>query len=78
MASTTASYAGARLLEILSAHADPNAAPKALPTRSARRSWNLKMREGEPPNWYADCAMRRLRRPPCFADAREVITHQTA
>ncbi len=41
-------YSGARLLEILSARPDANAALKALPNAVSTPELNLKMNEGEP------------------------------
>ena len=64
-------YAGARLLEILSRHADANAVLKALPNAVNTPELNLKMREGEPFE-----LVRRLQEAAgtCFPDAQELIT----
>jgi phosphomannomutase/phosphoglucomutase len=62
-------YAGARLLEILSARPDANAALKALPDAVSTPELNLKMNEGEPFE-----LVERLREQAGFDGAREVIT----
>jgi phosphomannomutase/phosphoglucomutase len=62
-------YAGARLLEILSARADANAALKALPNAVSTPELNLKMREGEPFE-----LVKRLKEAAPFAGADEIIT----
>ncbi len=62
-------YAGARLLEILSARPDPNAALKALPNAVNTPELNLKMNEGEPFE-----LVRRLQQGARFDGAGEVIT----
>jgi len=67
-------YAGARLLEILSARADANAALKALPDAVSTPELNLKMAEGEPFELVRRLREAALAAPSCFPDAREVIT----
>ena len=62
-------YAGARLLEILSARADANAALKALPDAVSTPELNIKMAEGEPFE-----LVKRLKAQADFAGAAEVIT----
>jgi phosphomannomutase/phosphoglucomutase len=62
-------YAGARLLEILSRHADPSAVLKALPDAVSTPELNLKMAEGEP-----FTLVQRLREGATFAGAQELIT----
>ncbi len=62
-------YAGARLLEILSARSDANAALKALPDAVSTPELNLKMAEGEP---FALVA--RLREAARFDGADEIVT----
>ncbi|KAA3649548.1 MAG: phosphomannomutase/phosphoglucomutase [Proteobacteria bacterium] len=62
-------YAGARLLEILSARPDANAALTALPDATSTPELNLKMAEGEPFE-----LVRRLRERAAFDGADEVIT----
>jgi len=62
-------YAGARLLEILSARPDANAALKALPDAVSTPELNIKMNEGEPFE-----LVERLREQAGFDGAREVIT----
>ncbi|MCB1961540.1 MAG: phosphomannomutase/phosphoglucomutase, partial [Rhodocyclaceae bacterium] len=62
-------YAGARLLEILSARADANAALKALPDAVSTPELNIKMAEGEPFELVS-----RLKAQADFAGADEVIT----
>ncbi len=62
-------YAGARLLEILSARPDANAALKALPDAVSTPELNLKMNEGEPFE-----LVKRLREQATFEGADEVIT----
>ncbi|HJV28510.1 MAG TPA: phosphomannomutase/phosphoglucomutase [Aromatoleum sp.] len=62
-------YAGARLLEILSRHADPSAVLKALPDAVSTPELNLKMAEGEPFE-----LVRRLKESAKFDGATEVIT----
>ena len=67
-------YAGARLLEILSARADANTVLKALPDSTSTPELNLEMREGEPFELVRRLREAALASPSCFADAREVIT----
>jgi phosphomannomutase/phosphoglucomutase len=62
-------YTGARLLEILSRHADPNATLKALPNAVSTPELNLKMAEGEPFE-----LVRRLRETAPFPGAERVLT----
>ncbi len=62
-------YAGARLLEILSARPDPNAALKALPNAVSTPELNLAMNEGEPFE-----LVQRLKACSHFGAAEEVIT----
>ncbi|QID18334.1 phosphomannomutase/phosphoglucomutase [Nitrogeniibacter mangrovi] len=62
-------YTGARLLEILSARPDANAALKALPDAVSTPELNIKMNEGEPFE-----LVRRLREQAAFDGAQEVIT----
>ncbi len=62
-------YAGARLLEILSARADANAALKALPNAVSTPELNLKMAEGEPFE-----LVKRLKEAARFDGAMETIT----
>ena len=62
-------YAGARLLEILSARADANAALKALPNAVSTPELNLAMNEGEPFE-----LVQRLKACTHFFAAEEVIT----
>jgi len=62
-------YSGARLLEILSARPDANAALKALPNAVSTPELNLKMNEGEP-----FVLVRRLKEAARFDGASEVIT----
>ena len=62
-------YTAARLLEILSAREDPNAALRALPDATSTPELNLKMAEGEPFE-----LVRRLRESASFDGASEVIT----
>lgn len=62
-------YAGARLLEILSRHADPSAVLKALPDAVSTPELNIKMAEGEPFE-----LVRRLKESARFEGATEVIT----
>ncbi len=62
-------YAGARLLEILSARADANAALKALPNAVSTPELNLKMAEGEPFE-----LVKRLKEAARFDGAAETIT----
>ena len=62
-------YAGARLLEILSAYADANAVLKELPDSVSTPELNLKMQEGEP---FA--LIDELKRSARFDGAREIIT----
>ena len=62
-------YAGARLLEILSAAADPGATLKALPDAVSTPELNIKMNEGEPFE-----LVRRLKEGARFDGARELIT----
>ncbi len=67
-------YAGARLLEILSARPDANAALKALPDAVSTPELNLKMAEGEPFELVRRLREAALATPSCFRDAGEVIT----
>ncbi|MFU2487427.1 phosphomannomutase/phosphoglucomutase [Thauera sp. WH-1] len=67
-------YAGARLLEILSARADANAALKALPNAVSTPELNLKMKEGEPFELVRRLQQAALSDTPCFPGAQEVIT----
>ena len=67
-------YAGARLLEILSARPDANAALKALPDAVSTPELNLKMAEGEPFELVRRLREAALAAPSCFPDAGEVIT----
>ncbi|TVO57149.1 phosphomannomutase/phosphoglucomutase [Denitromonas halophila] len=62
-------YTGARLLEILSARPDANAALTELPDALSTPELNLKMAEGEPFE-----LVRRLREQAAFDGANEVIT----
>ncbi|NMG29749.1 phosphomannomutase/phosphoglucomutase [Aromatoleum evansii] len=62
-------YAGARLLEILSRHADPSAVLKGLPDAVSTPELNIKMAEGEPFE-----LVRRLKETARFDGASEVIT----
>src|SRR5574337_1193021 len=62
-------YAGARLLEILSRHADPSAVLKGLPDAVSTPELNIKMAEGEPFE-----LVRRLKETARFEGATEVIT----
>ena len=62
-------YAGARLLEILSARPHPNAALKALPNAVSTPELNLAMNEGEPFE-----LVQRLKACSHFGAAEEVIT----
>jgi phosphomannomutase / phosphoglucomutase len=62
-------YTGARLLEILSRRADPNAALKALPNSISTPELNLKMAEGEPFE-----LVRRLKEAAPFPGAESVLT----
>ncbi len=62
-------YAGARLIEILSRHADPGAVLEALPDALSTPELHLKLAEGEN---YA--LMDRLKAAARFEGAREVIT----
>jgi phosphomannomutase/phosphoglucomutase len=62
-------YAGARLLEILSAAPDANAVLKGLPNALSTPELNLKMQEGEP-----HALIARLQREAKFPGAREIIT----
>jgi phosphomannomutase / phosphoglucomutase len=62
-------YTGARLLEILSRRADPNAALKALPNAVCTPELNLKMAEGEPFE-----LVRRLKEGASFEGAESVLT----
>ncbi len=61
-------YAGARLLEILSASADANAVLKALPTATSTPELNLKMNEGEPHALIAE-----MQKSAVFDGARDII-----
>jgi len=67
-------YSGARLLEILSARPDANAALKALPDAVSTPELNLKMKEGEPFELVRRLQQAALAAPSCFAAADEVIT----
>ena len=62
-------YAGARLLEILSRHADPSAVLKALPDAVSTPELNIKMTEGEPFE-----LVRRLKESARFEGASDIIT----
>ncbi len=62
-------YAGARLLEILSRHADPSAVLKALPDAVSTPELNIRMNEGEPFE-----LVRRLQEQARFDGADELIT----
>ncbi|MFZ5509746.1 MAG: phosphomannomutase/phosphoglucomutase [Pseudomonadota bacterium] len=62
-------YAGARLLEILSAAPDANAVLKGLPNALSTPELNLKMQEGEP-----HALIAQLQREAKFPGAREIIT----
>ncbi|WP_227817405.1 phosphomannomutase/phosphoglucomutase [Nitrogeniibacter aestuarii] len=62
-------YTGARLLEILSARPDANAALKALPDAVSTPELNIKMNEGEPFE-----LVKRLKEKASFDGARELIT----
>jgi phosphomannomutase / phosphoglucomutase len=62
-------YAGARLLEILSARPDASAALKALPDALSTPELNLKMNEGEPFE-----LVRRLKAQARFEGAQDIIT----
>ncbi len=62
-------YAAARLLEILSRHADPGAVLNALPDAVSTPELNLQMQEGEPFE-----LVRRLRENPRFTDPQSLIT----
>ena len=62
-------YTGARLLEILSARPDANAALKALPDAVSTPELNIKMNEGEPFE-----LVKRLKEKARFDGARELIT----
>jgi phosphomannomutase/phosphoglucomutase len=61
-------YAGARLLEILSASPDGNAVLKALPTATSTPELNLKMNEGEPHALIAE-----MQKSAVFDGARDII-----
>ncbi|HEY9191951.1 MAG TPA: phosphomannomutase/phosphoglucomutase, partial [Methyloversatilis sp.] len=61
-------YAGARLLEILSASPDGNAVLKALPTALSTPELNLKMNEGEPHALIAE-----MQKSAVFDGARDII-----
>ncbi|MDY0055011.1 MAG: phosphomannomutase/phosphoglucomutase [Methyloversatilis sp.] len=61
-------YAGARLLEILSAAPDGNAVLKALPTATSTPELNLKMNEGEP-----HALIAALQQSAVFDGARDII-----
>ena len=62
-------YTAARLLEILSRHADPSAVLEALPDALSTPELNIAMNEGEPFE-----LVRRLKDNACFANAQEIIT----
>ncbi len=62
-------YTAARLLEIVSASADPSAVLEALPTSFSTPELNVRCAEGEPARVVA-----RLRADAKFPDAREVVT----
>jgi len=64
-----ATYTAARLLEIVSASADPSAVLNALPTSFSTPELNVPCAEGEPAEVVA-----RLRAEATFPDAREVVT----
>ncbi len=61
-------YAGARLLEILSASPDGNAVLKALPTATSTPELNLKMNEGEP-----HALIAAMQQSAVFDGARDII-----
>ncbi|WP_018229633.1 phosphomannomutase/phosphoglucomutase [Methyloversatilis universalis] len=61
-------YAGARLLEILSASPDANAVLKALPTATSTPELNLKMNEGEP-----HALIAAMQQSAVFDGARDII-----
>jgi phosphomannomutase/phosphoglucomutase len=61
-------YAGARLLEILSAAPDGNTVLKALPTATSTPELNLKMNEGEPHALIAE-----MQKSAVFDGARDII-----
>lgn len=54
MALTNSTYAGARLLEILSRHPDPSAVLDALPTSFSTPELNVACAEGEPHTLVAE------------------------
>ena len=62
-------YTGARLLEILSREADPNAVLTGLPDATSTPELNIRMNEGEPFE-----LVRRLKESAAFEGARERIT----
>lgn len=62
-------YAGARLLELLSRHADPSAVLNALPQSASTPELHLHLKEGE--NF---ALIERLQRNARFADATRIIT----
>ncbi|MCC7411406.1 MAG: Phosphomannomutase/phosphoglucomutase [Rhodocyclaceae bacterium] len=62
-------YAAARLLEILSRHADPSAVLNALPNALSTPELNLKMNEGEPA-----ALIDTLKRTASFDGAQQLIT----
>ncbi len=62
-------YAAARLLEILSRHADPCTVLESLPDAVSTPELNLAMEEGEPFE-----LVRRLQAHPRFTDARDIVT----
>ncbi|MDR2209753.1 MAG: phosphomannomutase/phosphoglucomutase [Azoarcus sp.] len=62
-------YAGARLLEILSKHADASSVLKSLPNAVCTPELNIKMNEGEPFE-----LVRRLRENAAFGDTTEIVT----
>ncbi|MFO0454177.1 MAG: phosphomannomutase/phosphoglucomutase, partial [Pseudomonadota bacterium] len=64
-----AQYCGARLLEIVSKHADANAPLKALPDALSTPELNWKLAEGEP-----HALIDRIKQSATFTGAQEVIT----
>jgi phosphomannomutase/phosphoglucomutase len=62
-------YCGARLLEIVSAHADASAPLKALPNAVSTPELNWQLAEGEP-----HALVEKIQQTATFAGAREVIT----
>jgi phosphomannomutase len=64
-----ATYAGVRLLEILSRSTDPSAVLKELPNATSTPELNIKMAEGEP-----FVLLDELKASARFTDAQEIIT----